>query len=61
MSTLINLNDITNELLGTPPNPDNTIDPNIKTVNNTIKQFSNSISTGYASDVDGTKRKGNFF
>ena len=37
------------------------IDPNVKTVNNTIKQFSNSISTGYASDVDGTKRKGNFF
>ena len=30
------------------------IDPNVKTVNNTIKQFSNSISTGYASDVDGT-------
>ena len=30
------------------------IDPNVKTVSNTIKQFSNSISTGYASDVDGT-------
>ena len=28
--------------------------PNINTVNNTAKQFSNCISTGYASDVDGT-------
>ena len=30
------------------------MEPNKKTVNNTIKQFSNWISTGYASDVDGT-------
>ena len=36
MSTLINLNDITNELLGTPPNPDNTIDPNINEDDNPI-------------------------
>ena len=37
------------------------IDPNKNTVNNTIKQFLNSISTGYASDVEGTQRKGKFF
>ena len=30
------------------------VDPNINTVNKTAKQFSNCISTGYASDVDGT-------
>ena len=30
------------------------IDPKKNTVNNVAKQFSNIISTGYASDVEGT-------
>ena len=30
------------------------IDPKKNTVNNTAKQFSNIISTGYARDVEGT-------